>query len=616
MNIFNLSAVQAVAISPFFIVFYSLLIMCVLYILKKHTILKITSVASVIMAALYAPIAMTLVVHDQNPTYVKFLNFLSFSGVELYWDAYVDSLSVTMVFMVTIVSVAIYVYSLQYIKKEELSRFLIYLNLFITFMLLLVTAGNYVQLFLGWEGVSLCSYLLIGFWYKDEKNVRSAQKAFLVNRVADVPLLIAISMIFSIFDSLDFNVIFNTKKEIPNILGFLLLFGSMAKSATLGLHLWLPAAMRGPTPVSALIHAATMVVAGVFLLVRSATLLELNIYVKEVTMFLGIITSLYAGIVANLQHDIKKIIAYSTCSQLGYMLAAVGAGGYRAGIFHLLTHAFFKANLFLMVGYIIVYLKEQDIRKMSWFKRKLDWLYISFILVSLALVGIFPMSGYYSKDMILNVLLNSSSKYSSIIYSIGIIASLVTGSYISRLILHVFHMKKTDVTIKMNSKYMTIAIIFLLPFSLFSGFIFKFFGIDMKEFWYEVPVLYNENLKNLSNNQLLHYLPMIAGIVGALSYYIIFIYKLSYKKMGTLKEIIREERYFCYLYSSIISFVKSLSLIFYKIETLVFDSIVEKSTNTTAYMSEKINKVHTGILYNYIYTMLVAVLIISIYIVL
>jgi len=377
--------------------------------------------------------------------------WFSIGDLKVNWSIYVDQLTAVMFAVVTIVSTIVHIYSYGYMHEDEnLPRFMSYLSFFTFCMLALVSADNFVQLFFGWEGVGVCSYLLIGFWYKKASASSAAVKAFIVNRVGDFAFIIGILSIIYFTGSTDFKVVFessNVLKEASlNFLGFeisiielicmMLFIGCMGKSAQIGLHVWLPDAMEGPTPVSALIHAATMVTAGVFLVARASPLFENAPFVSHIILWVGAITCIFAASIAVAQNDIKKIIAYSTCSQLGYMFMACGALSYDAGIFHLLTHAFFKAMLFLCAGVVIHSVHEQDIRKMGGLRKHMPVTYTLFWIGSLAIMGIYPFAGYYSKDLILEsvFIVNSGGPF-----ILGIMAAFLTAIYSMKIIIMVFH---------------------------------------------------------------------------------------------------------------------------------------------------------------------------------
>ncbi len=352
--------------------------------------------------------------YSENLIIAKWINS---GSLNVNWSVNIDPLSAVMLVVVTLVSAIVHIYSIGYMSHDpHKSRFMSYLSLFTFAMLTLVTSDNFIQLFFGWEGVGLCSYFLIGFWFKKESANKAAIKAFIVNRVGDFGFALGIFLIFYLFGTVNYNEVF---QQIPNILdkklnflGFninsvdlicLLLFvGAMGKSAQFLLHTWLPDAMEGPTPVSALIHAATMVTAGVFLVVRCSPIYEYSELALSVVTIIGMVTAIFAASVALVQTDIKKIIAYSTCSQLGYMFFAAGVGAYNVAMFHLFTHAFFKALLFLGSGSVIHSFKdEQNINLMGGVWKKLPYTYSLMIIGTLALTGFPLLSGFYSKDAII-----------------------------------------------------------------------------------------------------------------------------------------------------------------------------------------------------------------------
>ncbi len=344
-------------------------------------------------------------------------DWLHVGGFQADWALRYDSLSAVMVMMVTVVSTLIHIYSIGYMEGDRsVPRFFAYLSLFTFAMLMLVTANNLLQLFFGWEGVGLVSYLLIGFWYDKPSANAAAIKAFVMNRIGDLGFAIGIALVFLLFGSIRFDAIFpasagqnsavyhlfGANLHALDVIGILLFIGAMGKSAQLGLHPWLADAMEGPTPVSALIHAATMVTAGVFLMVRMSPLLEYAPVALAVVGVIGGTTALFAATIGCTQTDIKRVIAYSTCSQLGYMFVAISVGAYQASIFHLITHAFFKALLFLTAGSVIHAMSgEQDMRKMGGLARLIPYTYVMMWIGSLALAGIPPFAGFFSKDAII-----------------------------------------------------------------------------------------------------------------------------------------------------------------------------------------------------------------------
>ena len=391
---------------------------------------------------------------------VPLLTWIEVGGLEADWALRVDTLSTVMMLVVSFISFLIHVYSVGYMAHDSsIPRFMSYLSLFTFAMLMLVTSDNLLQLYFGWEGVGLASYLLIGFWYTRPSACAAAIKAFIVNRVGDFGLALGVAGCFLVFDSVQYDVIFANADELAGstlyvfgasfgtleILGFLLFIGAMGKSAQIGLHTWLPDAMEGPTPVSALIHAATMVTAGVFLVARFSPLYEYAPTALAFITFIGATTAIFAATVGMTQFDIKRVIAYSTCSQLGYMFFACGVGAYPIAIFHLMTHAFFKALLFLGAGSVIHAMSdEQDMRRMGGIWRRIPITYAMMWIGTLALVGfgvpgLFGFAGFYSKDAILEAAWASPNGFAQYAFWLGAAAAVLTAFYSGRLIFLTFH---------------------------------------------------------------------------------------------------------------------------------------------------------------------------------
>ena len=436
----------------------------------------------------------------------KIFEWISSGNFTANWSINIDPLSSVMLVVVTFVSALVHIYSIGYMSNDpHKPRFMSYLSLFTFSMLALVVSDNFLQLFFGWEGVGLCSYLLIGFWYKKDTANNAAIKAFIVNRVGDFGLAVGIFLIFFYFGSINFNEVFNlvpdNSNKIVNLFGiegslitFICIFlfiGAMGKSAQFLLHTWLPDAMEGPTPVSALIHAATMVTAGVFLVVRCSPLFEYSEIALNIVAIIGMITAIFAASVALVQNDIKKIIAYSTCSQLGYMFFAAGIGAYHVAMFHLFTHAFFKALLFLGAGSVIhAFKEEQDIRNMGGVKNKLPYTYCLMLIGTLALTGFPLLSGFYSKDAIIEFAYLKQSTIGNYVASVGILTAFLTSIYSWRLLFKTFHGTYNNKNISIEKTHES-PLVMLLPLvvlgagSIFAGYVFKdlFIGDHSKDFW-------------------------------------------------------------------------------------------------------------------------------------
>ncbi|MBV8121719.1 MAG: NADH-quinone oxidoreductase subunit L, partial [Alphaproteobacteria bacterium] len=390
-----------------------------------------------------------------EPQIIPLFRWIVAGGVNVTWSIRLDTLSGVMILVVTIVSSMVHVYSIGYMAEDKsIPRFMAYLSLFTFFMLALVTSNDFLQLFFGWEGVGLMSYLLIGFWYDRPSANAAAIKAFIVNRVGDFGFSLGIFTIFVIFGTLSFPAVFGAAPKMVgttmsflgwrvdslNLACILLFIGAMGKSAQVPLHTWLPDAMEGPTPVSALIHAATMVTAGVFMVARLSPIFE---YAATALVAVGVIggtTAFFAASVGMAQNDIKRVIAYSTCSQLGYMFVAAGVSAYSASIFHLFTHAFFKGLLFLCSGAVIHALGgDQDMRRMGGMWRKIPITYVTMWIGALSLSGIPPFSGYWSKDTILDAAWASGAAVGRYGWVLGTIAAFMTAFYIGRLMFMTFH---------------------------------------------------------------------------------------------------------------------------------------------------------------------------------
>ena len=370
----------------------------------------------------------------------------------------IDELSASMAAVVTFVSLMVHIYTIGYMRDDPgYQRFFCYISLFTFAMLMLVLANNFIQLFFGWEGVGVVSYLLIGFWFERESAIFANMKAFLVNRVGDFGFILAIAAIFYVFNSVDYDVVFQQAPSVANmtvdvigggqwhwltVIPILLFIGAMGKSAQVPLHVWLPDSMEGPTPISALIHAATMVTAGIFMVARMSPLFELSTVALSVVLVIGSITALSMALIGLVQNDIKRIVAYSTLSQLGYMTVALGASAYAAGIFHLTTHAFFKALLFLAAGSVIVALHhQQDIRRMGGLRKLMPVTYFTALVGSLALAGVPPFAGFYSKDSIIEAVHASSIPGSGFALFAVTVGVFITAVYSFRMLFIVFHGK-------------------------------------------------------------------------------------------------------------------------------------------------------------------------------
>ena len=463
----------------------------------------------VTISAILSAIVLYEVIINQYQDNIVIAKWISSGSLDVNWSMKIDPLSAVMLVVVPSVSSLVHIYSIGYMSHDpHKPRFMAYLSLFTFAMLMLVTSDNFIQLFFGWEGVGLCSYFLIGFWFKKDTANSAAIKAFLVNRVGDFGFALGIFLIFYLFGTVNYSEVFELIPTIADknllflgininaidLICLLLFVGAMGKSAQILLHTWLPDAMEGPTPVSALIHAATMVTAGVFLVVRCSPIYEYSELALNVITIVGMSTAFFAATVALVQTDIKKIIAYSTCSQLGYMFFAAGVGAYNVAMFHLFTHAFFKALLFLGSGSVIHAFKdEQNINKMGGVWKKLPYTYTLMIIGTLALTGFPFLSGFYSKDAIIEFAYlrgNTTGYYAA---GIGIITAFLTSIYSWRLIFKTFHGDYNNKDIKIEETHesplvMLIPLIFLSIGAIFAGYTFKelFLGYGgINNFWQE-----------------------------------------------------------------------------------------------------------------------------------
>jgi proton-translocating NADH-quinone oxidoreductase chain L len=485
-------------------------------------------------------------------------SWIDISYLNITWSFLFDSLTGIMLIVVTFISTLVHLYSVEYMENDpHLSRFMSYLSLFTFLMLILITADNFLQMFVGWEGVGLSSYLLINFWFTRIQANKAAIKAMLVNRIGDFALLISIFIIFYTFKTLNYDIIFNSIFEIDyfsiklknisfsniDCICLLLSIGAMGKSAQLGLHIWLPDAMEGPTPVSALIHAATMVTAGIFLIARCSYLFELSPVILNLITLVGASTAFAAATIGLFQNDIKKVIAYSTCSQLGYMFFACGLSTYEVGLFHLSNHAFFKALLFLGAGSVIHAINdEQDMRKMGGLRKLLPFSYAMILIGSLALMGFPFLTGFYSKDIILEV---AYAKYTTIghyAYFLGVLAAFCTAFYSIRLLYLVFlSFPNGNRVILFNTHEstwkITLPLGLLCFFSINIGYLTKEFFIGFgTDFW-------GSSLFVLPSNYILidsefiptnyKILPLLFTIVGSILSF--FLYNLYLKEFFSFK---------------------------------------------------------------------------------
>lgn len=433
-----------------------------------------------ILASFILSIIVFQAVRENGGQVVKYFDFISVGTLKIPFAFQIDQLSTLFLLIITGVGFLIHVYSAAYMheeKQEHFGRYFSFLNLFVFSMLLLVMGANYVIMFIGWEGVGLCSYLLIGYWFKNIDFTKAAKKAFVMNRIGDLGFLLAVFWLIAKLDTTTFSEVFTNLHKLSSgdITGItiLLFIGATGKSAQIPLYTWLPDAMAGPTPVSALIHAATMVTAGIYMIARSNALYSLAPFTLNIVAIIGAATALFAATIALKQNDIKKVLAYSTVSQLGYMFLALGSGAYVAAVFHVMTHAFFKALLFLGSGSVIHAMSgQQDIRFMGGLKSKLKITYLTFFIGCLAIAGIPPFSGFFSKDAILL----SAFEHNKILYIIGLLTAALTAFYMFRLLFVTFFgsFRGTEEQrhhVHESPAAMTVPLIILAVLSIIGGFI-------------------------------------------------------------------------------------------------------------------------------------------------
>ncbi len=609
---------------------------------KYTQILASTLVA--VAAILSISIFYKVLSHDYSSNKLIF-NWISSGNFVVNWSVKIDSLTSVMLVVVTLISSIIHFYSIGYMNNDpHKPRFMAYLSLFTFAMLTLVTADNFLQLFFGWEGVGLCSYLLIGFWYKKMSANSAAIKAFIVNRVGDFGFAIGIFLIFFYYGTVNYSEVFQKTPELImqtvnfmgaefnliNLVCILLFIGSMGKSAQILLHTWLPDAMEGPTPVSALIHAATMVTAGVFLVVRCSPIFEYSQLALNIVAIVGMATAFFAATVALVQNDIKKIIAYSTCSQLGYMFFAAGIGAYHVAIFHLFTHAFFKALLFLGAGCVIhSFREEQDINLMGGVWKKIPYTYALMIIGTLALTGFPFLSGFYSKDAIIEFAYLKGSAVGYCAVFVGIFTAFLTAIYSWRLIFKTFHGKFNNKKNNLSTIHDS-ALIMLIPSAILafgaiiSGVVFKKLFIGNETNFWEGSILFLEPIKYLHPPQWIIFMtPFIVTATIPAAYY------LFAKDNKILKNLVLKNKFFYnfllnkWYFDELYNFIfveptKKIGLFFWQrgdvntIDKYGPDGI----SRIVKILSNKVVNFQSGYLYHYAFVMLVGLSILLTYLIL
>ena len=573
---------------------------------------------------------------------VPLFEWLSSGDLITEWSLRLDLLTSVMLVVVTSVSSLVHIYSIGYMSHDpHQTRFFAYLSFFTFAMLILVTSNNFLQLFFGWEGVGLASYLLIGFWHKKDSANSAAMKAFVVNRVGDFGFLIGLAILFFYTSSLDFDTIFSMNEQLSsntfsifnmdfNVLNtacFFLFMGAMGKSAQLFLHTWLPDAMEGPTPVSALIHAATMVTAGIFLVARCSPLFEMSPSILSFITYIGASTAFFAATVALVQNDIKRIVAYSTCSQLGYMFVALGSGAYQIAIFHLFTHAFFKALLFLGSGSVIHAVSdEQDIRKMGGLYKLIPFTWIVMLIGTLGLTGAPLLSGYYSKDGIIEAAFVSQTEGHFYAFYLLVFSALLTSFYSWRLIFLTFNGKSnisTEIFSKIHEspKVMLFPLIVLSILTIFSGIYFvDYFMSHDYQFLWQTAIYLSESNHVIES---IHYVPkwvkyspllmMVLGLITAIIFYLIYpsIPKFLSNKFNPLYKFLLNKWYFDELYELI--FVRNISRIGNFLSNFgdkrVIDGFGPDGISSRVMdIAKQVSRIQTGYIYHYAFAMLIGLM--------
>ncbi|TAD87729.1 MAG: NADH-quinone oxidoreductase subunit L [Alphaproteobacteria bacterium] len=605
---------------------------------------QLVTSGSLILAAVLGIVVFIEVALGGQARTVEVLRWITVGSFDVSWALRFDTLSAVMIVVVTVVSACVHVYACGYMHGDpSVPRFMAYLSLFTFFMLMLVTSDNLVQMFFGWEGVGLASYLLIGFWYDRASANAAAIKAFVVNRVGDFGYALGIFGVFLLFDSVSFDAIFQAAPDKADatlsflgmevhaltVICLLLFIGAMGKSAQLGLHTWLPDAMEGPTPVSALIHAATMVTAGVFMVCRMSPLFELAPVALTVVTVVGAMTAIFAATVGLTQTDIKRVIAYSTCSQLGYMFFAAGVSAYGGAMFHLMTHAFFKALLFLGAGSVIHAMSgEQDMRRMGGIYRKIPYTYAMMWVGSLALAGMPFFAGFWSKDLILEAAYGAHSAHGLFAFWLGIAAAFLTAFYSWRLLFLTFHGapradRHTMDHVHESPLTMTVPLAVLAFGALFSGIVAYewFVGHDRAQFWGAALFVAEGNDAIEAAHHVptwVKLLPLIVSIAGILGAWLAYVLVPSLP--GAVARALRpvylfflNKWYFDDLYDRL--FVKPAMALGYGLwksgDGAVIDGVgPDGVAAATRNLSRRAAALQSGYVYHYAFAMLIGVVVI------
>lgn len=579
-----------------------------------------------------------------SPCYFQLMPWFDSQLFCFTWGFQFDSLTAIMLIVVTFISFLVHLYSTEYMSHDpHLPRFMSYLSLFTFFMLILVTADNFVQMFVGWEGVGLCSFLLINFWFTRIQANKAAIKAMIMNRIGDFGLALGIFCIFVSFGAIDYSTVFalapyylgksfnflNIDFLLLDLIGFLLFVGAVGKSAQLGLHTWLPDAMEGPTPVSALIHAATMVTAGVFLIARCSPLFEYAPGALKIITVVGAMTAFFAATTGLLQNDMKRVIAYSTCSQLGYMVFACGLSNYHVGVFHLANHAFFKALLFLGAGCVIHAVgDEQDMRKMGGLAKLLPFTYGMMLIGSLSLMGMPFLTGFYSKDVILEIAFGKYSTVGHFAYYLGSMAAFLTAFYSMRLLYLTFLSKPNGFRVLILNAHeapfrMAFPLFILSIPSIFIGYLSKDMIIGLgSDFWQGSIFIQPGNFNLLDAEHIPQFaklLPVIFSLVGAVSSFVLYadnaslLYSLKTSSLGLkLYTFFNKKWFFDKVYNEVIGqfFLNAAYHYTYKqIDRGLIESVGPFGlTNLVSQLATSLRILQTGFFYHYTLAMVISLI--------
>ena len=587
---------------------------------------------SVLASFVISVLAFLELEHSQNKSHViSLFSWISADTLQIPFEFLYDPLSSLFLLIITGIGFLIHVYSTGYMHDDAgFSRFFTYLNLFVFFMLLLVMGNNYLIMFVGWEGVGLCSYLLIGFWFKNPSYNDAARKAFVMNRIGDLGFLLGIILIFVTYGSISFGDVFEkagvSGEGVVTCIALLLFVGAMGKSAQIPLYTWLPDAMAGPTPVSALIHAATMVTAGIYMVVRSNVFYSISEDASQIVAIVGVATALFAATIGLLQNDIKKILAYSTVSQLGLMFLGLGVGAYSSSVFHVMTHAFFKALLFLGAGSVIHAMGgEQDVRKMGGLKGKIRITYITMLLGTIAISGVPPFSGFFSKDEILA----HTYEHSAVLWLFGMLASMLTAFYMFRMLFLTFWgsfrgTHEQEHHLHESPSSMTIPLIVLAVASVAGGL------LGLPEFWHQTnwigehlsPIIMHKSPSTMSHNTEW----MLMGIATASALVVIYFTHAMFitnkvlpaeseDKMRPWQRLVYNKYYVDEIYDAVIR--KPLDIIsdaFYRFFDLkIIDAMVNGVGSAVTGVGSVVRQLQTGNIGFYIVGMVVGVVLILLF---